>query len=428
MSLSPESGLIKRAISGLSLNSIAGGISNMGMALIAKYPFISTLLDSVTGASATFTRSTVKTYIKDDGTVATAAIDAPAYTGSGVLLEGTSTNLMTYSYDATNAAWTKIRLDQTTADSTGPDGATSAGLLTVNASSGSGAILRRTLTISSGQQQTIKTIVKQGTTAYILIEAYDVALANGIDVYFDLATGALGNQSATGSGWSIARATISPLANGFYECKVVVNTTGTGLVYFMYVGNALNSGACTAGNTIYYYNISCQENDTSIIRNGTAAALTRTSDVFTIPTTNAPVNDFSYYFKYTPKLSDAETTYIFIDYKDANNSIFLVYTAGIDSFELSVTTGGVTRNAALVYATVAGTEYECLVKVSPTFISLVVEASSVTTTSAGPDMSHATAITLYDAGTLFTAPQPGELEAFKIINSSNITLAQAAAL
>jgi len=83
----------------------------------SKYPVpLSTLfmpleknLDIIRGVgSATFTRSTIGTFLdKDDGLVKTAAIDAARFEANGVLIEGAGENLAIRSDEVDNAAWSK---------------------------------------------------------------------------------------------------------------------------------------------------------------------------------------------------------------------------------------------------------------------------------------------------------------------------------
>jgi len=394
----------------------------MGMALIAKYPFISTLLDSVTGASATFTRSTIQTYIKDDGTVATAAIDAPAYTGSGILHEPAATNISTYSI-AFNSWTTKARCTIADGTITSPDGTLNASRMTTTDATTSGFAVKDNYATQGAYYYSV--FAKKVDCDYIFLGSY----YDGTAAYkwFNIANGTVGGQVITGTGASVNDAGIVSMANGWYFCwcKVTMPANTNSIFIAQSASNATtNSGGIGVRTDFFQYDI--KSNLTSPITT-TTTALTRTAPVHTISAANAPVSDFSYYVKYKPTVLQANATYIFIEYVDANNVISVNYNTGTGKYELNVIAGGVTRQAQLTYTPVVNTETEFLVNVSPTFIKLTVEGSSVTETAAGAPMTHGN-ITLYDTGTLFTVPENNVMSYFKIINSSNVTLAQAAAL
>jgi hypothetical protein len=118
-------------------------------------------LDAVTGQAATFTRAATKVALDANGVASVIAHSLPAFEWTldpvsglmtpGVLLEGARTNVVLWSRDLTNAAWTKTNC---TAAKTqlGVDGqAASASLLTATA--GNGTCLQAITLASSARYQ-----------------------------------------------------------------------------------------------------------------------------------------------------------------------------------------------------------------------------------------------------------------------------------
>ena len=106
-------------------------------------------LDFTTGvldSRLTFTRSTTGTYINSSGYVTSAAINAPRFdydpttmTPRGLLIEGSASNLLTYS-EAFTPDWTDTNITRDGTLRTSPDGTADA--LRVTASAGSATIIR----------------------------------------------------------------------------------------------------------------------------------------------------------------------------------------------------------------------------------------------------------------------------------------------
>lgn len=91
---------------------------------------------TIGGSEGTITRSTTATYINSSGNVATAGINVLRSTYDaagivqGVLIEPSATNLLTYSEQFDNAAWTKTGTSVSTNTTTAPDTTTTADTIT----------------------------------------------------------------------------------------------------------------------------------------------------------------------------------------------------------------------------------------------------------------------------------------------------------
>ena len=113
----------------------SGGLANAFMPAV-HIPFKRADDEIALSGVQTFTRASTATYKNPlDGVITSAAIDVPRFErmadgGVGVLMEGASTNLLTYSEQFDNAAWNKTNAPTTTANSTvAPDGNTTADTL-----------------------------------------------------------------------------------------------------------------------------------------------------------------------------------------------------------------------------------------------------------------------------------------------------------
>ena len=91
----------------------------------------------------TFARSTTGTFVGSDGLIQTAAINTPRFdydpvtlACKGLLIEEQRVNLLTYSDDFSNAAWTKTNATVTANAVAAPDGTTTADTLTASGANG----------------------------------------------------------------------------------------------------------------------------------------------------------------------------------------------------------------------------------------------------------------------------------------------------
>jgi len=111
-SLTPAAGLIPLAdANGEIANWMQKGLFGNIMSPLVHIPFKRQNDEVALSGAQTFTRASTATYTDPlDGLLKTAAIDTPRFErmadgGTGILLEGASTNLLTYSEQFNNAAW-----------------------------------------------------------------------------------------------------------------------------------------------------------------------------------------------------------------------------------------------------------------------------------------------------------------------------------
>jgi hypothetical protein len=163
----------------------------------------------------TFSRSSTATYIGSDGLIKSAAVNEARFDHSpstgeslGLLVEEARTNLLTYSSDYTNAAWTKQNVSLTPNSSVAPDGTLTATLVANDATNGEHRLYR-----NEGTTSTTRSIyAKAGTAGYISISRGTVA---GGYAVFDLLTGVVSASA------SLTSAAITAAGNGWYRCQVI---------------------------------------------------------------------------------------------------------------------------------------------------------------------------------------------------------------
>ena len=171
----------------------------------------------------TFTRASSATFVGSDGLIKTAV-----------------TNLLTYSEQFDNAAWTKTNSTVTTNATTAPNGTLTAEKLITNsgASSGRASV---SITVATDTPATLSCYAKQGETSVFGLFISDGVTGRAAD--FDLITGTVSGTPTAGM-----TASIQPVGDGWYRCIVTVasaslaGTTRSLRVVQTVVGNDGTSG------------------------------------------------------------------------------------------------------------------------------------------------------------------------------------------
>jgi len=195
-----------------------------------------------------------------------------------VLIESSATNLVTYSQDLSNAAWSKaqVTIGSTT---TAPDGTNTAYLVIPTAVSGQHFFNTSNITVNPGQAVTISCFVKSGGYNYCAIEygRYPTAYSSNS---FDLINGTvLNNQWDSGA---LGAGTIIPVGNGWYRISVQVPSALTSNFYLEIWDTTTRSTGSWSGNAvsgIYFWGMQLEIGNTMtsyIPTNG--ATVTRSQD------------------------------------------------------------------------------------------------------------------------------------------------------
>ena len=237
----------------------------------------------------TFTRASVGSYFDSKGVLQLAASGVPrfdhdAVTGEckGLLIEDQRTNLMTYSAQFDNAAWTKTNCSILTAAAVAPDGSMTAcklvGSTVANQQTVSGADVAagtyaRSVYAKAGE------LPRLGMTAYSSADGYFC------NVLFDLSAGTV----VSGVGGAIAS-----VGGGWYRCSVCVTSTAATQYggFSIRPAKSTDTGGATAGpfdgtSGVYIWGAQCEVGNfpTSYIPT-VAAQVTRASDVANMTGTN----------------------------------------------------------------------------------------------------------------------------------------------
>jgi hypothetical protein len=216
----------------------------------------------------TFTRSTTATYYNSSGVLSTAAINAPRFDYNpstlaplGLLIEQSSTNLLTYSQDLSNAAWNKAT--GCTVNNTAniaPDGTQTANAISQTTNGETNGVFRPGGLFQSGR--TVSLYLKAG-------EITSVIGQNGAGQFwtFNLITGLFSSVNA------VFTTSSTSVGNGWWRIQI---TLGSVAGFDLFIG--ASSGA-SAYNKFYIWGAQLEALafPTSYIPT-TSAQVTRASD------------------------------------------------------------------------------------------------------------------------------------------------------
>ena len=221
-----------------------------------------------------------------------------AWVNEGILHESEArTNLLTYSTDFTNAAWSKTNMTATANQATGPDGTVSATeIAIISIPANSYAI--QSSTISSG---TLSYFAKQNTEQFFLIVRG--TYTSGDWAIFDLSNGTV-SKSPTRSGSS---AHMVPMGNGWYRC-VLQSSQSTPVNAFTISGSGTNNTTPASG-TVYLYGAQFEQGSTPSSYIPTAGAtVTRSAETLTVPAANLPYDSTNMSIQMDGKMTYADTS------------------------------------------------------------------------------------------------------------------------
>ena len=176
----------------------------------------------------TFTRASSGTYFNEFGLLVTAAANVPRFdynpvTGEslGLLIEEQRTNLLRYSEQFDNAAWTKANTTITANAEIAPDGLLTADKLVENTANSTHTV-ENSATLVSGTTYTSSVSIKAGGRPTIQMVLLGTAFTES-RTWFDLSTGV----STTTIG-TIVSASIVSQGNGWYRVSVTQTATASG--------------------------------------------------------------------------------------------------------------------------------------------------------------------------------------------------------
>ena len=189
-----------------------------------------------TGDIATAYIPTTTAAVSVGPTANTARLDYLGSTCPRLLLEPQRTNLITFSEQLDNAAWTKTRSTITANNAVSPDGYTNADRITDTTFTANSSFVERQISSVIGTTYTFSAFLKAGTAPFMYVGLYDGANFN---VIINASTGAI---SFTTAG---ATSTVTAYGNGWYRVSITRTITASASVY-PYIG------VCQLSNSITY--------------------------------------------------------------------------------------------------------------------------------------------------------------------------------
>lgn len=214
-------------------------------------------------------------------------IDHDPVTGEclGLLIEEQRTNLLTYSEQFDNPAWTPTGVAVTPNVAIAPDGTTTADKLVENAAATNGNIFQ-TPSLVANTTYTFSVYAQKTEWGWVALEFRGEASDTRI-AWFNLNTGAVGTVQAG------LTATITPAGNGFYQCAVTGATQATVTsprtrVYPVNADNTFSTGDGYSGIFIWGAQLEAGAFPTSYIPT-TSASVTRTADAASMTGVNFSV-------------------------------------------------------------------------------------------------------------------------------------------
>lgn len=232
----------------------------------------------------TFTRASTATRINDKGLVETVASGTPridydpvTLACKGLLIEESRTNLLTYSEQFDNAAWTKTRSSISANATTAPDGTVTADRLIEDTTASNSHFARQTATVSTAIYA-YSVYVKSSVRSRVLLQIG----SGGPYAIFDVSTGVVIYATEEGSGY------ISASLDGWYRCTIVGATTAGVITLYVIIDNGTGTvytGDGTSGLYIWGAQLEAGAFATSYIPT-TSAQVTRAADVATMTGTN----------------------------------------------------------------------------------------------------------------------------------------------
>jgi len=186
----------------------------------------------------------------------------------GLLIEEQRTNLVTYSEQFDNAAWTKQTCVVVANALAAPDGTITGDKLVSN-SGVSGNLFRSTTLTASSYTQTV--YAKAGEWSWLMLGA---TLVGNAGVWFNLTTGVVGTVNAGFTGQ------ISSVGNGWYRCSITFTATAVpwfSIIFQTNVDGSFSSGDGTSGIYVWGAQLEAGAFATSYIPT-VASQVTRAAD------------------------------------------------------------------------------------------------------------------------------------------------------
>lgn len=247
----------------------------------------------------TFTRASNATYFDANGVMQTASNDVARFDHNpttlqslGLLIEEQRTNLLTYSEDFANAAWTKTRASITANTIVAPDGTLTGDKLVEDTTATNTHQIIQTISQTKNATYTFSFYAKaaERTFCRVFLNGFS---GNNIRASFNLVTGVVSATGFGGNG-SFSNASAVSVGNGWFRCSLVGIPSASAGTGFDAQINLATDGTITGdsytgngfdGIFIWGAQVEAGAFATSYIPT-TVAAATRNADVATMTGTN----------------------------------------------------------------------------------------------------------------------------------------------
>ena len=204
-------------------------------------------------------------------------IDHDPLTGecNGLLIEEQRTNLLTYSEQFDNAAWSKSNLSLSPNSVVAPDGALTADKLIPTAATADHFLSTGNITTTIGSSYTLSFYAKSAGHDIVLVSI------NGAFQYprFNLSTGIATNDTG------FVQASMASAGNGWWRCSATFVATFTAHIAFIYANTRLAAGDGYSGIYIWGAQLEAGAFPTSYIKTE-ASQVTRSADSASMTGTN----------------------------------------------------------------------------------------------------------------------------------------------
>jgi hypothetical protein len=156
----------------------------------------------------------------------------------GLLIEESRTNLVNYSSQFDNAAWSKSNATVTADTIVAPDGTLTGDKLIGTAASGIAPAVFQAVTVSNSTVYTWSVYAKAAEYSFLMLKAQDTVSGTN-PTWFNLSNGTVGTNSAGNT------STITSVGNGWYRCTVSRTTSSTSAFVNIQTASADNSATLT---------------------------------------------------------------------------------------------------------------------------------------------------------------------------------------
>ena len=286
----------------------------------------------------------------------------------GLLVLAQRTNLLTYSREFDNAAWTTDNVTVTPNATTSPTGSVDADAMFEAATTSTHSLYSGAKSIAAGDTVTETFTVKPNGRNFCAIQVVNSGFSSGFKAEFTLTgAGAVSAFLAFGSGTYIG-ASIQAAANGFYSCTVtgivdgVSTSARTQLLAQSAVGTSTYLGDIAKGLYLHDSDLVVSPFAITPIPT-TSAAVTRTADSITVTSSSFTgihsATAGTLYAEFNLLAATGTQPIVSLDDNTANERIEM-YVSGTD-LKFKVVDGGATQCDITIGTVAAGTFYKAAV-------------------------------------------------------------------